>query len=161
MDETGIVKLFVFIGIVAIILNIFSLDITQGLEGKMFRDFVVPSLCLKENSTFFLSTPTSDEFCKKIFENDIDVEMMKSLCVRHYNYDTGHKSCIGIASLYEKRIEECTTYILKRDERMTSVEDSDVEKFCNEIINMSLAGSPTGSLIQEIFQDTVTRKIIE
>ncbi len=160
MQESQIVKLSLVIGVVAVVLNVFSIFVIEGFSGKAFTDFLVPGLCAGENGTYYLSTPTSSEFCEELFDNAIDTDEMQTLCRRYYAGDEEYESCAGLALLYGKRIDDCmsNTFSLGRN-KTTSVVPAEVEGYCSLLAAASAeGGSPTGLLMQAIFRDTAGRK---
>lgn len=160
MQESQIVKLFLIIGIAAVVLNVFSIFVIEGFSGKAFTDFLVPDLCAEENGTYYLSTPTSSTFCKELLDNAIDTDEMQTLCRRYYADGERSESCAGLALLYGRRIDDCmsNTFSLGRN-KTTSVVPAEVEECCSVLATASAEGGrPTGLLMQAIFQDITGRK---
>ncbi len=160
MQESQIVKLFLIVGIAAVVLNVFSIFVIDGFSGKAFTDFLVPGLCAEENGTYYLSTPTSSTFCKKLLDNAIDTDEMQTLCRCYYADGERAESCARLALLYGKRIDDCmnNTFSLGRN-KTTSAVQAEVEDCCSVLAGASPENeSPTGLLMQAIFQDTAGRK---
>ena len=163
MEERQMVKLFLVIGIFALVLNIYSIFVIDGLSGKMFTDFVVPMLCMEKNSTYYLSTPTDSKFCDKILDNSMDTDEMMNLCQDSYAGDKSkYESCMQMVRLYEKRVEDCMTYTFSLGKNKTiSVAPAEVKKCCSVLVDGSKAQeSPTGLLMQELFRGIASHKII-
>ncbi len=160
MQESQVIRIFLVIGAVAVVLNVFSIFVIDGFSGKAFTDFLVPGLCAEENGTYYLSTPTSSEFCGELFDNVIDTDEMQTLCRRYYADGEKSESCVGLALLYGKRIDDCmgNTFSMGKN-KTTSVVAADVEERCSVLAAASVeGGSPTGLLMQAIFQDITGRK---
>ncbi len=156
MEESQILKLFLVIGVFALLLNIYSISIIDGLSVKMFTDFVVPALCQQDNGTYYLSTPTDSEFCDKILDNSMDSEAMMSLCEESYaGQDEKYDSCMQLVDFYEMRVEDCVTYTFSLGRNKTvSVVPAEVEECCSVLADAhTVQESPTGLLVmQELFQ---------
>ena len=103
MDETNVVKLFLVIGVFALLLNVYSITLTEGFMVKMFTDFVVPMMCIEENGTYYLSMPTnSSDFCDNILDDNVDSEEMVSLCAESYAGDEEKcESCMRMVGFYD------------------------------------------------------------
>ncbi|MFH1126726.1 MAG: hypothetical protein V1718_01310 [archaeon] len=162
MEESQIIKLFVVIGVVAILLNVFSDSVIDSIEGKTFKDFTVQLLCYKQNATYFISTPVDNTFCKRIFDFNVDAEEISELCRIYYAGDEELESCVELALLYDKRVEDCNGYISGDIMAgMTSVSSDEADEYCSVLVNMSSSSldDPTGLSIREIFQDIADRRI--
>jgi len=160
MEERKIVKMFLVVGVLALVLNVYSIFVIDGISGKMFTDFVVPMMCMDDNDTYYLSTPTDHEFCDKILDNSIDPDEMVNLCADNYAGDE-YESCIQMVGFYEKRTEDCMTYTFSLGKnKTTSVVPAEVEISCSVLVDGSQAQkSPTGLLMQGLFPGIKDRMI--
>jgi len=162
MGDSRIAGIFILIGLIAIGLNIYSVYIINSAEvkEKSFTDFVVPMLCLDYNGTYVLAAPTSDEFCNKLSDYDLNTNDLISDCNSFYK-DTGELgACLEIASIYGLRTDDCDNYAIEGEARTSSGVES-IKAHCEVLISAAPEDSPTGLLIREIFQDTITRRIRE
>ena len=150
------------VGVFALVLNVYSIFIIDGLQGKMFIDFIVPALCMEENDTYYLSRPTGSEFCDNILDNSMDPDEMMDLCRDSYMDDESkYESCIQMVEFYEKRVEDCMTYTFSFGKNKTiSVVPAEAEGFCPVLVGASQAQeSPTGLLMQELFRGIKDHRI--
>lgn len=162
MGDSRIAGMFILIGLIAIGLNIYGIYIVNSVEvkEKSFTDFVVPMLCLDYNGTYLLAMPTGSEFCTKLSDYDLDPDDLISDCKRFYNDKDELGACLEIASIYGLRTEDCKNYA-EKGEAETSLGAENIKTHCELLISAATDDSPTGLLIREIFQDTITRKIRE
>jgi len=163
MEEKQMVKLFFVIGVFALLLNTYSISVIDGVQAKMFTDFVVPMMCMEENGTYYLSMPTNSEFCDDIFDNSVDSEEMIRLCLDIYaDEEDKYESCMKMVGFYETRVEDCMSYTFSLGKnKTTSVLPTQVEMCCSVLVDESREQeSPTGLLIQELFRGIKDRKII-
>lgn len=162
MGDSRIVGMFILIGLIAIGLNVYSIYIINSseLKEKSFTDYVVPMLCLDNNGTYLLATPTDSEFCTKLSDYDLNPDDLMSDCNRYYTDKMELRACLEIASIYGLRTEDCKKYALK-GEAATSAGAWNIKTHCNVLISAATEDSPAGLLIREIFQDTITRRIRE
>lgn len=161
MEEKQMVKLFLVVGVLALVLNIYSIFVIDELQGKMFTDFIVPTLCMEENSTYYLSRPTGSKFCDNILDNSMDPDEMMNLCRDSYADDENkYESCMQMVGFYEKRVEDCITYTFSLGKNQTmSVVPAEVEKCCSVLVAPQAQESPTGLLMQELFRGIKDRRI--
>ena len=162
MGDSRIAGLFIVIGLIAVGLNIYSIYIINSVEvkEKSFTDFVVPMLCLDYNGTYVLAMPTSSEFCTKLSDYDLNSDDLTSDCNRFYTDKPELGACLEIASIYGLRTVDCTNYA-DNGEARTSPGAGSIKAQCDVLISAASEDSPTGLLIREIFQDTISRRIRE
>ncbi len=163
MDETNVVKLFLVIGVFALLLNVYSITLTDGFMVKMFTDFVVPMMCIEENGTYYLSMPTnSSDFCDNILDESVDSDEMVSLCADSYAQDEEkYESCVQMVGFYDKRVDDCMSYMFSLGKNQTvSVLPEEVEGCCSVLVDAPPdLESPTGLLMQELFRGIKDHRI--
>ena len=119
-------------------INAYSVFITKSTTDTLYMNFILPVACIEENSTYFLSQPTSVSFCEKMIvedESDFDEKDLINTC-NELNNEEDKDICLLMSEFYIKRINDCSDYMLSLDYSKTkesSVSNEELKIVCDKL----------------------------
>jgi len=128
MNEKTAIKYILFAGVVSAVIMALSIASISKDSSEIISSVALQVACMRENNTYFLAYPTSDEFCDNI-PLDGDLSDLREICVRMSD-SAKRESCLGLAGLVEKRIIDCNNYLQTNGLPTTSVTNREVTDLC-------------------------------